>query len=71
MNIESDWDKLIIKNFLSAYEVASFFNISRPTIYKLIEKRCIPFYKIGGNIRIKKKDIINYLEKSHFEAITK
>lgn len=71
MNTDSDWEKIIVKNFLSPIEAASFFNISRPTIYRLIEKRQIPFYKIGGNIRLKKKDIINYLENFHFESLTR
>lgn len=71
MNSDSDWGKIIVKNFLSPIEVANFFNISRPTVYRLIEKRQIPFYKIGGNIRFKKKDIINYLEKFHFESMTR
>jgi excisionase family DNA binding protein len=49
--------------------MANLLNISRPSVYRLIEKRQIPFYKIGGNLRFKKEDIINYLEMSHFEAM--
>jgi excisionase family DNA binding protein len=69
MNSNSNWDKIIDKKFLKPNEMANLLNISRPSVYRLIEKRQIPFYKIGGNLRFKKEDIINYLEMSHFEAM--
>lgn len=71
MNHGSNWDEIINKKFLNPNEMANLFNISKSSVYRLIEKRHIPFYKIGGNLRLKKEDIIQYLEKSHFESMIK
>lgn len=71
MTTDSNWDEIIDKKFLKPNEMASLLSTSRLSIYRLIQKRQIPFYKIGGNLRLKKEDIINYLEKSHFESMTK
>lgn len=53
------------KVFLKPEELATFLNVSRPTVYRLIERRLIPFYKIGGSLRFKMQDILDYVEKNN------
>jgi excisionase family DNA binding protein len=61
----------IDKCFLSPQELAVFLNISVKTVYRLIEKRLIPFYKIGGSLRFRKEDVEEYLTKSLINPILK
>lgn len=57
------------KNFLKPDELAEFLNISKPTVYRLIEKRQLPFYKIRGSLRFKTEDVVKFLEESRIEPI--
>ena len=54
---------------LSANEVARLLKISKAGVYRLIDKRVIPFYKVMGSIRFDKKDVISYLKNNRMEAI--
>lgn len=61
-----------IKNMnkmLSGNQVAEMFNVSKATIYRLVETRKIPFYKIGGVLRFGEDDITKYLEQSRINTI--
>ena len=49
------------KSFFTIEDLANIFSVSKPTIYKLVERRVLPFYKIGGSIRFFKSDIEEYL----------
>ena len=71
MNNDLNCDKIIDKVFLTPEDLASLLSISRPTVYRLIERRQIPFYKIGGSLRFKKDEVLTYLEKSRFESFEK
>ena len=51
-----------LKAFYTPDELAEFLAISKPTIYRLVGKRQIPFIKIGGVLRFKKADIEAYLD---------
>lgn len=57
------------KTFLKPDELAEFLNISKPTVYRLIEKRQIPFYKIKGSLRFKMEDVMQFIQGSRIEAI--
>ena len=59
------------KQLLNIKEVAEIFNISVATIYRLIDGRKIPFYKIGGSIRFSIDDINKYLEENRVEQMSK
>lgn len=60
---------LITDNLITPNELADFLRISKPSVYRLIEKRTIPFCKIGGVLRFRKNDIDEYIEKSLIEPI--
>ena len=55
------------KSFLKPEELAGLLSISKPTVYWLIEKRQIPFYKIGGSLRFKIEDVMVYLDNNRVE----
>lgn len=50
-------------------EVAELLSISKVTAYRLIEKREIPYYKVGGGLRFSREDILDYLAKNRTEPI--
>ena len=66
MNNGSTLNKLI-----NTEELIGILNISKSSVYRLVDSRQIPFYKVGGSLRFKEDDILFYLEKSKFEPIIK
>jgi excisionase family DNA binding protein len=48
-------------------ELTSLLSVSKPTVYRLIETRQMPSYKIKGCVRVSHNDVINYLEKNRLE----
>jgi len=42
-------------------QLGNILKISQSTVYRLVNKRAIPFYKIRGSLRFKFEDVINYL----------
>lgn len=47
---------------LTIDEVAEMFRVSKATVYRMIESRLIPFYKISRAIRFSEDEMIAYLE---------
>ncbi|HAM88582.1 MAG: hypothetical protein US83_C0011G0045 [Candidatus Falkowbacteria bacterium GW2011_GWC2_38_22] len=62
-------DFTTIQKFYSIKEIAKIFGISNVTIYRLVEARKIPFYKIKGCIRFSHGDVIDYLEQNRLESV--
>ena len=56
--------------FLTTEQMAIFLGLSKTSIYRLISLRRIPFYKLGHNVRFKKADVLDYLEKNCIKSIT-
>ncbi|MBP6859095.1 MAG: helix-turn-helix domain-containing protein [Candidatus Magasanikbacteria bacterium] len=56
-----------IPHFLTPDNLADILGISKTTVYRLIDKRSLPFYKIGGSLRFKQSDVMEYLEKSRIK----
>jgi excisionase family DNA binding protein len=54
---------------LSSKDLSKLFNISQATVYRIVDGRKIPFYKINGVIRFSEKDILKYLEENRVEQI--
>lgn len=53
------------KKFLKITEISEYLNLSKRTIYRHIKKNNLPFTKIGGLIRFKKKDVDEWLKNSN------
>jgi len=43
--------------------------VSKTTVYRLVESRILPFYRIGGSLRFRKQDVIAYLESKRTDAV--
>jgi excisionase family DNA binding protein len=54
---------------LSPDDLGKIFNLSKATIYRIVEGRKIPFYKISGVLRFSEEDIINYLKENRIDQI--
>ena len=62
---------LTTNNFITPDELAEIFKISKSSVYRLIDKRQITFFKIGGKLRFAQKDVNDYLENVRIEQIAK
>ena len=51
-------------DFLNRKEVARLLRVSERTIDKRIVNQTLPAYKIGGSIRFKKSEVLEYIESS-------
>ncbi len=49
---------------LSVQEVAKMLNVSKQSIYRLIEDKRLPAYRIGNILRIKKSDVEKFLAEN-------
>jgi excisionase family DNA binding protein len=58
-----------IKAFFTPDELAGFLAISKSTVYRLVNKRQLPFHKIGGVLRFRRDDIERYLDTERIEPI--
>lgn len=56
-------------NLITPDELASLLRMSKPSVYRLIEKRKIPFYKISGSIRFDMADIDKYIGNARVDSI--
>jgi len=54
--------------FLTVKEVSEVFRVSDDTIYRLLDKRDLPFYRICGCKRILLTDLEEYIQKSKIQA---
>lgn len=54
---------------LTPDEVAKILKISKAGIYRLIDKRLIPFSKVMGSIRFEKNDVFSYLKNNRVESV--
>ncbi|QQS60486.1 helix-turn-helix domain-containing protein [Candidatus Falkowbacteria bacterium] len=50
--------------------MATLFSISRKTVYRLVDRRLVPFHKIGGVLRFRKKDIEEYLNSTRIDPVS-
>ncbi len=50
-------------------EAASMLRLSKASIYRLVETRSLPFYRVSGSLRFAKKDLDEYLSRGRVEPI--
>jgi excisionase family DNA binding protein len=62
-----DFDPLA--ELLTIAEVAEILRLSISSVRRLQQQRLIPFYKVGGSVRLHKHDVISYLAKQRVEPI--
>jgi excisionase family DNA binding protein len=52
-----------VEELLTLKELSRYLKISKPTLYKMVEKGKIPALKIANQWRFKKEDISTWIEK--------
>lgn len=50
-----------ISPLLTIDEVAKFLRISKTSVYRLVERRELPFCRVGRTLRFTRKDLETYL----------
>lgn len=63
-------ENIIEKPFLSPKELKDIFGLSLPTVYRLIDSRKLPAFKIGNSLRFLREDVIAYLKSQRIDQIT-
>lgn len=56
-------------NLITPEEAASLLRMSKPSVYRLIGKRKIPFYKISGSLRFRISEIEKYINDARIDPI--
>jgi excisionase family DNA binding protein len=56
-------------DFISLQEAAEIFKVAKVSMYRLVEKRILPFYKPFGKILFKKQDLMQFTEERRTEKI--
>ena len=49
-------------SLLTIEEVAEILRLSKTSVYRLVERRELPFCRVGRNLRFTRKDLEAYLE---------
>ncbi|MFA5248001.1 MAG: helix-turn-helix domain-containing protein [Patescibacteria group bacterium] len=57
------------KKLINTAELAEYLRLSKTSVYRLIEKRSIRFYKAGGHILFDIYDVDEYLKNRCVEPI--
>lgn len=68
MNIGSNAENKI-RAYFTPDELAEYLAISKATVYRLVNKRQLPFRKIGGLLRFKIDEVERCLETERVEPI--
>lgn len=61
-------DDLANYQLMTPEEVAKLMRISKTGVYRLVESRVVPFYRVGGVLRFRKQDLIAYLKSKRTNA---
>jgi excisionase family DNA binding protein len=57
------------KKLLTIDDVAEMFIVSKPTVYRMVQSRILPFYRIGRYLRFDEGEILDYLERQRVMPI--
>jgi len=58
-----------VKEFLTIDEVSEYLGIKKSSLYSMVERKEIPYYKVGRLVRFKKSDIDPWMEKFKSEPL--
>ena len=66
--VSDDFHPLERRKFLCLRELAELYNLKYSTLQKWASQRRFPCYKLGGRIRVKRKEFEAWLEKHHIKG---
>jgi len=55
----SRWDD----ELMTTRELMEFLNISRTKVWELVSKESLPAYKLGGDYRYRRSEVLKWMEK--------
>ncbi|MBI3365998.1 MAG: helix-turn-helix domain-containing protein [Ignavibacteriae bacterium] len=58
-----------LPKLLTPPEAAAFLRISRASLYRLVDTRKIPFYRVSRSLRFSEEDLNKYLSGHRTEQI--
>ena len=53
-----------MENYYSVNDVVQALKLTRRTVYHLCKSHVLPYTKIGGSIRFKESDLIQFMEEN-------
>ena len=62
-------DSNTLPNMLTPDDLAGILRISKTSVYRLVERRRIPFFRVGGSLRFAKSDVLAYLNGNRIESV--
>ncbi|MBU0732127.1 helix-turn-helix domain-containing protein [Patescibacteria group bacterium] len=68
MKTNHNESKPLDESLLTVSQVAKLLNLSKTTIYRLVETRQIPHYRISGSLRFSRKEIEEYLRQESYRS---
>jgi excisionase family DNA binding protein len=54
---------------LTVHEVAQTLRVSKTSVYRLVERRLVPFYRLPGSLRFTEDDVQAFLRRSRVESM--
>ena len=54
---------------LNVEELAELLRVSKTSIYRLVERRQIPFHRLPRGLRFNRQDIQAFLDKTHVDSV--
>lgn len=57
------------EKLLTMDDLAEYFQVSKKTIYRLVKQKQIPAVRIARQVRFRKEDIDNWLERKASEGL--
>jgi len=60
---------MTLSQLLTPDEAAAILRLSKASLYRLVEKRILPFYRVSGSLRFGVKDMESYLSSRRVESV--
>lgn len=56
-----------IPNLITPGELQEMLRISKTGVYRLVDRRALPFYKVRGALRFDRQDVLDFLQNNRVE----
>jgi excisionase family DNA binding protein len=60
----------VSEELMNVKEMAAFLKVPQNTAYKMLLARVLPSFKMGKLRRVRKSDIVNYVDSCRVEQVT-